>query len=116
VTLVCTLPMIRIEMRFNRAQHLGNANFPRRFAMAVAQMPPRSILFVRHAKWHEGHWSLVTNEPDFATAKTWIAYDRGDSLNAELLRRAGGRSAFLFDQARPSIDPYAPRVVTTAAR
>jgi hypothetical protein len=113
VTLVLTLPMIRIEMRFNRNQHLDNANFPSRFAQAVAQMPPKTILFVRHATWHEGHWSLVTNEPDFAAARTWIAYDRGDSLDQELLRRAGGRTAFLFDEARHSIDPYPP--VRTAA-
>jgi hypothetical protein len=83
--------------------------------MAVAQMPPRSILFVRHAKWHEGHWSLVTNEPDFAAARTWIAYDRGDSLNRELLRRAG-RTAFLFDEARHSIDPYSPVVTASTER
>jgi hypothetical protein len=116
VTLVLTLPMIRIEMRFNRNQHLGNANFPSRFAQAVAQMPPRSILFIRHAKWHEGHWSLVTNEPDFAAARTWIAYDRGDSLNRELLRRSGGRTAFLFDEARHSIDPYGPAVTASTER
>jgi len=114
VTLVLTLPMIRIEMRFNRNQHLGNANFPTRFAQAIAQMPPRSILFVRHAKWHEGHWSLVVNDPDFAAARTWIAYDRGDSLNAELLRRAPERTAFLFDESRPSSDLYRP--VVTASR
>jgi hypothetical protein len=113
---VLTLPMLRIEIRFNRRQHLGNANFPRRFAMAVAQMPARSILFVRHAKWHEGHWSLVTNEPDFAAARTWIAYDRGDSLNLELLKRAGGRTAFLFDEARLKIDPYPPLVTASKER
>jgi hypothetical protein len=84
--------------------------------MAIAQMPPRSILFVRHAKWHEGHWSLVTNEPDFAKARTWIAYDRGDSLNGELIRRAGGRTAFLFDEARPSIDLYRPLVTASKTR
>ena len=114
VTLLLTVPMLRIEMRFNRRQHLGNANFPARFALAVAQMPPRSMLFVRHAKWHEGHWSLVVNDPDFAAARTWIAYDRGDSLNAELLRRAPERTAFLFDESRPSIDLYRP--VVTASR
>ena len=110
------LPMIRIEMRFNRNQHLGNANFPRRFAQAIAQMPPRSILFVRHAKWHEGHWSLVVNDPDFAASRTWIAYDRGDSLNAELLRRVPERSAFLFDESRPSIYLYRPVVTASSAR
>jgi hypothetical protein len=116
VTLLLTIPMIRIEMRFNRNQHLGNANFPSRFAQAIAQMPPRSILFVRHAKWHEGHWSLVTNEPDFAAARTWIAYDRGDSLNAELLRRAPERTAFLFDENRPGIGLYQPVVTASSAR
>jgi len=116
VTLLLTVPMLRIEMRFNRRQHLGNANFPARFALAVAQMPPRSMLFVRHAKWHEGHWSLVTNDPDFAAARTWIAYDRGDSLNAELVRRSGGRSAFLFDERRHSIDLYQPVITASTGR
>ena len=115
VTLVLTLPMIRIEMRFNRAQHLGNANFPRRFAMAIAQMPPRSILFIRHAKWHEGHWSLVTNEPDFAAARTWIAYDRGRLAQRGAAAPGRGTHAFLFDEARRSIDPYPP-ARSTAAR
>ena len=59
---------------------------------------------------------MSANEPDFATARTWIAYDRGDSLNAELLRRAEGRSAFLFDEARPSIDAYRPLVTASKAR
>src|SRR5215207_2647117 len=116
VTLVLTLPMIRIELRFNRRQHLGNANFPRRFEQAVQQLPPRSILFVRHAKWHEGHWSLVTNEPDFAAARTWIAYDRGDSLNQELVRRSGGRKAYLFDQGRGAIGLYRPVATEVSAR
>jgi hypothetical protein len=115
VTLVLTLPMIRIELRFNRRQHLGNANFPRRFEQAVRQLPPRSILFVRHAKWHEGHWSLVTNEPDFAAARTWIAYDRGDSANAELVRQSG-RSAFVFDQGQGAIGVYRPAGNVSASR
>jgi hypothetical protein len=115
VTLVCTLGMIRIELRFNRRLHLGNANFPRRFAMAVANMPPNSILFVRHAKWHEPDWSIVENDPDFAAARTWIAYDRGDSANAELLRRVS-RVPFLFDQSRSSIDLYRPVVTASSGR
>jgi hypothetical protein len=108
VALVLCVPMLRIELRFNRRQHLGNANYPSRFQLAVAQMPERSILFVRHAKWHEAHWSLVANDPIFATSRTWIAYDRGDSANAALLRRAPGRTAFLFDEAYRSISAYSP--------
>ncbi|HEX7940294.1 MAG TPA: hypothetical protein VF488_00735, partial [Gemmatimonadaceae bacterium] len=87
VALVFCLPMLRVELRFDRRQHLGNANYPGRFRQAVAQIPDRSILFVRHAKWHEGHWSLVENDPDFARSRVWIAYDRGDSANAALLRK-----------------------------
>jgi hypothetical protein len=108
VALVCTLPMLRIEMRFDRRQHLGNANYPSRFRQAVAQIPEKSILFVRHAKWHEGHWSLVENDPDFARSRVWIAYDRGDSLNAALLKRVPDRTAYLYDEARVSINLYQP--------
>jgi hypothetical protein len=108
VALVLCLPMLRLEMRFDRRQHLGNANYPGQFRRAVAQIPGPAILFVRHAKWHEGHWSLVANEPDFARSRTWIAYDRGDSANAELLRRVPGRTAFLYDEARLAILPYRP--------
>ena len=115
VALVLCLPMIRLELRFDRRQHLGNANYPSRFKQAVAQIPDRSILFVRHARWHEGHWTLVENGPDFARAKTWIAYDRGDSANAELLRRAPDRTAYLYDEARFGIFPYRPGAATVAA-
>jgi hypothetical protein len=108
VSLLFLLPMLRIELRFDRRQHLGNANYPSRFRQAVAQIPDRSILFVRHAKWHEGHWSLVENDPDFARSRVWIAYDRGDSANAALMRAVPDRNAYLFDEAHLSINLYRP--------
>ena len=108
VAVVFCLPMLRLELRFDRRQHLGNANYPARFKQAVAQIPDRSILFVRHAKWHEGHWSLVENDPDFAGSRVWIAYDRGDSANAALMRRVPERNAYLFDEAHVSINLYRP--------
>ncbi|HEX7978282.1 MAG TPA: hypothetical protein VF461_06745 [Gemmatimonadaceae bacterium] len=108
VALVFCLPMLRVELRFDRRQHLGNANYPGRFRQAVGQIPDRSILFVRHAKWHEGHWSLVENDPDFARSRVWIAYDRGDSANAALLRKVPDRNAYLFDEAHVSINLYRP--------
>ena len=43
-----------------------------------------------------------------SAANTWVAYDRGDSANAELLRRVPDRQAFLFDEARRSIHLYRP--------
>jgi hypothetical protein len=116
VALVCTIPMLRIELRFDRRQHLGNANYPSRFRQAVAQIPDRSILFVRHAKWHEGHWSLVENDPDFARSRVWIAYDRGDSANAALMRKVPERNAYLFDEAHVSINLYRPGATVAAVR
>jgi hypothetical protein len=115
VATVLCVPMIRLELRFDRRQHLGNANYPSQFRRAASQIPGRSILVVRHAKWHEGHWSLVTNDPDFAASRTWIAYDRGDSANAELLRRVPDRTAYLYDEARFGIFPYRPGAATVAA-
>jgi hypothetical protein len=82
----------------------------------VAQIPDRSILFVRHAKWHEAHWSLVANDPDFARSKVWIAYDHGDSANAALLRRVSDRNSYLYDEAHLSINLYRPLGTATAAR
>jgi hypothetical protein len=116
VALVFCLPMLRVELRFDRQQHLGNANYPSRFRQAVGQIPDRSILFVRHAKWHEGHWSLVENDPDFARSRVWVAYDRGDSANAALLRKAPDRNAYLFDEAHVSINLYRPGASIAAVR
>jgi hypothetical protein len=108
VALVFCIPMLRVELRFNRYQHLTNASYPGKFRLAVSRLPAHSLLFVRHAKFHEPDWSLVINDPDFASARTWIAYDRGDSANMALLRRVPDRSAFLFDESRRMIGPYQP--------
>jgi hypothetical protein len=116
VALAFCLPMLRIELRFNRRLHLGYANYPSRFRQAVGHIPDRSILFVRHAKWHEGHWSLVENDPDFAHSRVWIAYDRGDSLNAALMRRVPDRNAYLYDEAHVSINLYRPGGTIAAAK
>jgi hypothetical protein len=108
VAVVFTLPMLRKEVRFDRGQHANNAVYTRQFRTVVAALPGPSILFVRHAKFHEAHRSLVVNEPDFAAANTWVAYDRGDSANAALLRRVPDRTGFIFDEARRSINLYRP--------
>jgi len=108
VAILFTIPMLRREVRFDRAQHTSNAIYTREFRNVVAALPGPSVLFVRHAKFHEAHRSLVVNDPDFATANTWVAYDRGDSANAALLRRVPNRQGFLFDEARRSINLYRP--------
>jgi hypothetical protein len=103
-----TIPMLRREVRFDRSQHANNAVYTRQFRDVVANLPGPSVLFVRHAKFHEAHRSLVVNDPDFARSNTWVAYDRGDSANAALMRRIPNRTAFLFDEAHRSINLYRP--------
>jgi hypothetical protein len=50
------------------------------------------------------HFSLIQNPPDYETAPYWIVYDRG-AENAELLSKAGGRSAWIYDEAQGDIMP-----------
>lgn len=62
----------------------------------IAALPAdRSIVFVRYAPKHNIGLSLVDNEPDLSTARTWIVHDRG-SENARLLAFAPDRTAFLY--------------------
>jgi hypothetical protein len=103
-----TIPMLRREVRFDRRQHANNAIYTREFRNVVAALPGPSVLFVRHAKFHEAHRSLVVNDPVFATSNTWLAYDRGDSANAALMKRVPERTAFLFDEQHRSINLYRP--------
>jgi hypothetical protein len=108
VAILFTIPMLRREVRFDRGQHANNAIYTREFRNVVAALPGPSVLFVRHAKFHEAHRSLVVNDPDFARSNTWLAYDRGDSANAALMKRIPDRTAFLFDEAHRSINLYRP--------
>jgi len=111
VAILFTIPMLRREVRFDRFQHGQNAIYTREFRNVVAHLPGPSVLFVRHAKFHEAHRSLVVNDPDFATSNTWLAYDRGDSANAALMKRLPERTAFLFDEQHRSINLYRPVAV-----
>lgn len=108
VAILFTIPMLRREVRFDRSQHANNAIYTREFRNVVAALPGPSVLFVRHATFHEAHRSLVVNDPDFATSNTWVAYDRGDSANAALMKRIPDRTAFLFDEQHRRINLYRP--------
>ncbi|HEY2378373.1 MAG TPA: hypothetical protein VGH98_20510 [Gemmatimonadaceae bacterium] len=57
----------------------------------------RAILFVRYAPWHYVHESLVANDPDLASARLWIVYDRG-AEDAKLAALAPDRATYLFDE------------------
>ncbi len=85
-----------------RRQHLATAAAQLYFQQLLQELPGPSIVFVRYGPRHVSHYSLIQNPPDYDSAKTWIVYDRGPE-NGELLSRAGGRRAYLYDEERGSI-------------
>lgn len=110
---VCLQPAL-VEIRFQKRQHHLQLRYPNRVRDALALTPAPSIVFIKHARWHEPHASLVVNGHDFARAPRWIAYDLGDSANAALLRRVPDRKAFVFDESRQAIFMYRPADVPGA--
>jgi hypothetical protein len=93
-----------------RNENLSTQSYQRSVAMAIHDIPePRAIVFVRYAKWHNLHKSLITNDPDFATSHVWVVYDRGDD-NGRLMRLAPGRAAYLYDESRLSLIRIPPGV------
>jgi hypothetical protein len=89
-----------------RTEHMGNAAAHLYFQQVLQDVPARAVVFVRYGPGHVSHYSLIQNPPDYDTAPYWIVYDRGVE-NAELLSKAGERSAFLYDEARGFITPLA---------
>ncbi len=74
--------------------------YHRRFASLLAGIQePKSIVFVRYAPSHNVHRELISNEPDLEAARVWTVYDRG-AENAELMRLAPDRAAYLYDDTR----------------
>jgi hypothetical protein len=74
-----------------------------RFAARVARIPePRAVVFVRYSERHPNQWSLVRNEPDLETARTWLVFDRG-SENEKLLKLAPDRAPYLYDEASEAL-------------
>jgi hypothetical protein len=94
---VVLIPATIILPRYRAAWQRG-ITFQRRFATAlwvVQRESAQSIVFVDYGRDHDVHSSLVWNVPDFATAKTWIAYDRGPD-DVRLMRLAPNRRAYIF--------------------
>jgi hypothetical protein len=77
------------------------------FRDAVAGLPHKSVIFVRYARTHNIHMSLVTNVPDLEKAHAWIVYDRG-AENVELLAEAGERTPYIFDEQAGRLLPMNP--------
>ena len=69
----------------------------RTFLDAVAQLPDaKAIVFVKYPASWSGHKSLVDNPPDYATARAWMVYDRGDE-NARLAALTPERATWRYD-------------------
>jgi hypothetical protein len=81
-----------------RAAWQRTTTYQRRFQTAlglIERESPRSIVFVDYGRDHDVHSSLVWNVPDLATAKTWIAHERGPD-DLRLMRLAPDRRAYIF--------------------
>ena len=106
-----------------RAAWQRTVTYQRRFTTALSLIEresARSIVFVDYGPNHDVHSSLVWNVADLATAKTWIAYERGaDDLR--LMRLVPDRRAYIFhaDEGRltrlPSLTEL-EKIVTMRAK
>ena len=87
----------------------------REFVETVASLEaplinPRLIVFVKYPASFSGHRSLVGNPPDYATAPTWMVYDRG-AENDVLRHLAPERIAYRYDAGFNTLEllpPLAP--------
>ncbi|HEX5437066.1 MAG TPA: glycosyltransferase family 39 protein [Gemmatimonadaceae bacterium] len=114
VLLMGIAPALADVSRVQR-DHIRFTSYHRHFRTLIASIPtPRSIVFVRYAPNHVGHFSLIRNTPDLARARTWVVYDRG-AEDARLLALAPDRVAYLFDEAHHIIEPLPRSAVARSA-
>lgn len=79
--------------------------YHRDFRTMLEMVPAKhSMVFIRYARGHSAHQSLVTNEPDLANARVWTVYDRGAD-NIRLIRLDPHRKPFLFDDEHRMLVP-----------
>lgn len=81
--------------------------YHRDFRARVAALPGRPIVFVRYAKNHIFHRSLITNPADLAGARAWIVYDMGGQ-NINLLATTPGRVPFIYFEHGDSLRAWTP--------
>lgn len=97
-TLVLAIPGIA-ALRVLRNEHVKARRHLVPFhALLGTFRDARAVIFVRHSAMHNPHVSFVRNVPDLENERLWVVYDRGQANNAELLRKAPGRTAYLFDE------------------
>jgi len=74
------------------------AAYQQQAAKLFALIPePRAVVFVRYARGHPTHLTLIQNPPDYRSARIWTVYDRGPD-NARLMKLAPTRAPYLFDE------------------
>ena len=91
------IPAAIVLPRYRAAWQRTTA-YQRQFIKALSRIEresARSIVFVDYGRHHDVHSSLIWNVPDLATAKTWIAYERGPD-DLRLMRLAPERQAYVF--------------------
>ena len=70
----------------------------------MARLPPgKAIVFVSYPPSQNPHLGLTRNEPDLASARRWVVYDRG-LRNAELRALAPDRAAYRLDAATMRVE------------
>ena len=103
MVLVLAYPAV-VTLRQVRAQIEADHAYYDAFVASLPAGSDSAIVFVRYAKSHNDGLSLVRNVPDHRSARIWTVYDRG-AENAQLLRVAPGRSAFMFDEGSWTLKP-----------
>jgi hypothetical protein len=87
IFLLLVTPKLYLDVRSARWAHQTDSRpeFYRNAARALATIPDRAaVVFVHYPPNHDQHVSLITNTPDYRTARLWLVYDRGAG-NARLL-------------------------------
>jgi len=101
---VVTLGQVRAQIATDHAYYDT-------FLSALPEEPDTAVVFVRYAPSHNDGLSLVRNVPDMSSSRVWVVYDRG-AENAQLLRLAPGRKAYLFDEGEWALRPLDSVAVT----
>ena len=113
ILVAATLFLGYFIIRETRYRSLKMRRYQGQFVSTLDVLPAdKAIVFVRYAPWHNPHLSLIYNDPDLVNSKRWIVYDRGPAENAQLMKLAPNRKAFLYDEEHGVIGYYAPQGVT----
>jgi hypothetical protein len=79
--------------------------YQRDFRTMLEMIPEeRSMVFIRYARTHSPHQSLVTNAADLAKARVWTVYDLGPD-DVALIRLDPHRKPYLYDEEQRVLVP-----------